>query len=90
MDAGFKPYFRRLDEHASCIYLNLPREKIILLQGFFELYDGLGTVRTVNSSRGLLCVLTSNDSIEDCCGLLTALEKSLKLTAVTSEIDPLN
>jgi hypothetical protein len=39
-----------LDESTTVIYLEVPRRGVVLLQGYFELYEGLGMVRTLSAS----------------------------------------
>jgi hypothetical protein len=59
-----------LDEHTFVLYLEVPGSKVVLLQGFFELYEGVGTVRTLDIRRSLLCILTTRTMLADCIKIL--------------------
>jgi DNA-binding response OmpR family regulator len=62
-----------LDPVTIAFYLRAPRSHIILLQAYFELYDGLGTVRTLEGDDQVICVLTSKAQEEDCIQMLEAI-----------------
>ena len=59
-------------EHESVvIYLDCPGSHVVLLQAFFDLYEGLGVVRTLDIKRSLVCILTTPSMLAEC---LEALE----------------
>ncbi len=55
------------------IYLELPRSHLILLTVYFELYDGVGTVRTIDKDMAKVCVITTPSQLDDCFGVLNAI-----------------
>lgn len=67
----------QLDEHCIAIYLEVPPTRVALFQAYFELYEGLGVVRTLSVKRSLLCVLTSTSQLSTCLEALTSLEPSI-------------
>jgi hypothetical protein len=67
----------QLDQNIWAFYLRVPRSQVVLLQAYFELYDGVGTVRTLTDPEPTLCVMTSRDLLEDCIGALVAIRKDV-------------
>ena len=65
----------QLDSDTLAFYLEVPKNQVVLLQTFFELYDGVGTVRTPEGSRGIVSVLTTPSMAEDCCWVLAAIKE---------------
>ena len=61
-------------------YLLVPRSHLILLQAYFELYDGVGTVRTINTPAPVVCVMTTADMADDCMKVLSALRDEIHWT----------
>ena len=66
-----------LDEWTRAIYLEVPSAKIVLFQAYFELFEGLGIVRTLSVRRSLVCVLTTRDCLQDCFRVLSALRPEI-------------
>jgi hypothetical protein len=62
-----------IDAGTWAYYLSVPSEKVVLLQALFELYEGLGVVRTLNLRKSLVCVLTTPLVGEDCRRALEAM-----------------
>jgi hypothetical protein len=62
-----------VDPVTIAFYLHVPRSHVILLQAYFELYDGVGTVRTPEDQDRVVCVLTPRDLKDDCIGILEAI-----------------
>jgi hypothetical protein len=62
-----------LDPIAVAFYLRVPRSHVVLLQAYFELYDGVATVRTLQGSDQIVCVLTTQSQREDCMYVLEAI-----------------
>jgi hypothetical protein len=69
-DAGVE-----LDSETVAFYLEVPRSHIVLLQTYFELYDGVGTVRTLEGERAIVCVLTTPSMAKDCRKVLAAIRE---------------
>jgi hypothetical protein len=63
----------RLDSIAVAFYLRVPRSHVVLLQTYFELYDGVGTVRTLQGSDQIVSVLTTTTQAHDCIQVLEAV-----------------
>jgi hypothetical protein len=60
----------KLDDLTYAIYLEVPGSKVVLLQGLFETYEGVGTVRTIDIRRSLICILTTPEMFLDCASIL--------------------
>lgn len=67
-----------VDPHAIALYLEVPRSQVVLLQAYFELYDGVGTVRTIEGDKPIVCVLTTPEQLEDCLGVLEAIREQVQ------------
>ena len=63
------------DEQTRTLYLEVPGSKVVLLQAYFELYEGVGVVRTLNIRSSLVCVLTTESLLHDCLDVLDAIQK---------------
>lgn len=72
---------KELDADTVAFYLEVPRSQIVLLQAYFELYDGVGTVRTMEGERALVCILTTPTMKEDCMGVLEAIRQQVSWVA---------
>ena len=59
-----------LDDQTLAICLDVPGVNVVALQGYFETYEGLGLVRTLDLRRSLVCVLTTPSMLADCLKLL--------------------
>jgi hypothetical protein len=62
-----------VDPETIAFYLHVPRSHVILLQTYFELYDGVGTVRTTQGTERVVCVLTPKAQQDDCMNVLEAI-----------------
>jgi hypothetical protein len=71
------------------IYLDVPREHIVLLQSFFELYDGVGTVRTVQSAARVVCVMTTESQLATSLAVLEGIREIIHWRLVECNDDPL-
>jgi hypothetical protein len=63
-----------LDDHAGAIMLRVPSNKVVLLQAFFELSEGLGAVRTYNVRENKVLILLARDSYPDALDLLNSIK----------------
>ena len=63
-----------LDDIAVAIYLEVPASKVVVFQAFFDIYEAIGFVRTIDLRRSMLAVVTTKDCLEDCCSLLEAIK----------------
>lgn len=78
------------DEFTRAIFLDMPASQIVLLQGFFELYDGLGTVRTIEKNQAMVCVLTTPSQIEETCRVLEGLRGEIQWRQIECTNSPLD
>ncbi len=62
-----------VDSETCVIYLEVPGTRVVLFQGFFELYEGVGTVRTLDIRNSLVCVITTPTMLDDCLLILEAM-----------------
>lgn len=72
--AGCDEHFRRVDGHACALYLEVPPSQVVLLQSYFELYEGMGVVRTIETGRSLICILTTQSQSSQCLAALESLK----------------
>lgn len=71
-----------LDDETRVVYLEIPSSLVVLFQVLIELYEGIGTVRTIDLRRSLVCVITTNSMLADLSRLLLSIEKELPLRIV--------
>lgn len=62
-----------MDQTTVAFYLRIPRSHVVLLQAYFELYDGVGAVTTLAGDEPVVCVLTPVSQQDDCMRVLEAL-----------------
>ena len=72
-----------LDEWTRAIYLEVPSAQIVLFQAYFELFEGLGIVRTLSVRRSLICILTTRDCTAECFRVLSALHSEIPWRQIT-------
>ena len=72
-----EPIAVAIDDDTVALYLEVPRSHVVLLTVFFELYDGVGTVRTLSGPDPIICVMTTNGLKEDCIGVLEAVRNDV-------------
>lgn len=67
-----------LDAWALALSLEVPQDKIVILQAFLESYEGLGTVRTVEEpgtgDNRIVNLLATRDTLEECMEVLESLK----------------
>ncbi len=66
-----------LDEIACAIYLYCPGDKIVLLQGYLETYEGLGVVRTIDKINSTICIITTRSMLDNCINFLTNIKPQI-------------
>jgi hypothetical protein len=59
------PHFEEIDSESRVLYLEVPNEQVVLLQAHFELYEGLGVVRTVREKAAPESNLSGGNSSGD-------------------------
>ena len=77
MERAVDLLIRSLDDHSSAIFVYVPPQNVVLFQAFIELYEGLAAVRTVDREGSIVCLIASNDLLDDCRALLDALQPEL-------------
>jgi hypothetical protein len=70
-----EPIAVAIDDDTVALYLEVPRSHVVLLTVFFELYDGVGTVRTLDKEGAVVCVLTTPSQVQDAVGVLKAIRE---------------
>jgi hypothetical protein len=63
-----------VDDETRVLALEVPGSKVVLLQAFFELYEGPGAVRTVDIKNSLLCIITTPSLLDACLEVLNAIQ----------------
>lgn len=66
-----------IDEGTRALYLEVPGEKVVMLQALVESHEGIGLVRTLNIRKSLICILTTPSMLEACLDLLNALQPEI-------------
>jgi hypothetical protein len=79
-----------IDPYTVAFYLEVPRSHIVLLQAYFELHEGMGTVRTLNKERGTVCVLTTPSLVSDCIEILYAIRDHVAWNVAPKDCDVLS
>jgi hypothetical protein len=64
--------------------LEVAESKLVLFQAYFEHYEGLAAVRTVDRSRSRVCLLCTRDTFPDCLKALEALQNSIPWRVVSN------
>ncbi|MBX7144263.1 MAG: DUF4911 domain-containing protein [Oligoflexia bacterium] len=71
------PFLDSIDEGTRAIYLKVPGEQVVLLQGFFELYENVGICRTLSIRDSLVAIITTPSMLEDCLSILNAIKTNI-------------
>lgn len=66
------------DPEGRIVYLEVPAAQVVMLQAYFELYEGLGIVRTLDCRKSLVCILTTSTVLDDCIKALLELQPSIQ------------
>ena len=67
----------QLDDVTSCIYLKIPEKKVVMMQSYFEIYDGVATVRTLDIKNSLICIIVPNCNLDLCFEILESIKKEV-------------
>ncbi|MCB0328810.1 MAG: DUF4911 domain-containing protein [Bdellovibrionales bacterium] len=51
------------DVESAVVFLDVARKDIVFFQALFESYEGIGTVRTMDSDRGIISILSTPSSL---------------------------
>ena len=68
----------QLDDVTSCIYLKVPEKKVVMMQSYFEIYDGVATVRTLDIKNSLICIIVPNCNLDLCFEILESIKKEVE------------
>lgn len=82
-------FIRQIDADTHLICLEVPTSSIVLLQGLFETYEGLGTVRSLDTKNSLLSVITTGSCLNDCLKLLESIKNEIPWRAAEQVPDNL-
>ena len=77
-EARWESRVRRIDDQSLALYLRVPASQVVLLQSYFELYEGIGIVRTIDAGRSLVCILTTESQAPHCFTALESLRESIQ------------
>lgn len=66
-----------LDEQTLAIYIEVPGSQVVLFQAYFETYEAIGLVRTLDIRQSLVSVLTTRSQFEDCFELLSSIRDEI-------------
>jgi|GEM_PF-1148025 len=69
----------KIDNQTYSVFLSIPGDQVVLLQAYFELYEGLGTVRTLDINSSKVCVLTTKSQLITCLKAIDSLKESLSI-----------
>lgn len=69
-----------IDAQSVVIYLDCPGSNVVLLQAYFDIYESLGVVRTLDIKESLVCILTTPSMLNDCLEVLAAIQPSVGWT----------
>ena len=66
-----------VDSETVLLLLEVPRSQIVFLSALIEGYDGLAVSKTIDESRGLVCLITTKDYEPECLRLLDSLKSEM-------------
>jgi hypothetical protein len=85
---ALKLTIHKIDETGRAIYLYIPTDKVVLLQGYLETYEGIGIVRTISAADSLICIITTEDMASNCVGFLESIRSEINWQAADQVKDP--
>lgn len=65
------------DPHTRIFYLRLPAANLVLFQGYFENWEGLGVVRTEDREASIISIITTPSSLSACLEMLTSVKSEI-------------
>jgi len=80
-------YIDRPDEQTALFYLEVPGSKVVLLQAYFENYDGVGIVRTISIKHSLVCIMTTPSMANTCIAVLESIAESVPHRSIAKPED---
>ena len=69
--------YEDLDGIAVAVYLEVPGSKVVLFQAFFDIYEDVGFVRTIDIKRSRVCVVTTKDLFPKCKEILESIKSNV-------------
>ena len=69
------------DDWMYSIDLEVPKSSVVLLQGYFELHEGLGTVRTSDATQSIVTIYTGRQSLNDVFSFLKQMKPQIQWRA---------
>ena len=68
------PAFEQIDAETIVVPLEVPGASVVLLQTFFELYEGIGAVRTIDIKESIVYIITTPSMLPNCIKALEAMQ----------------
>jgi hypothetical protein len=79
-----------LDKDTVAIYISCPSMHIVQLQSYFEIFESVGIVRTLDSKSSMVCILTTPSMEKDCHEILQGLSDKISWQYSVSAKELLN
>jgi len=79
----------RPDEQTALLYLEVPGSKVVLLQAYFENYEGVGIVRTISIRHSLVCIMTTPSMENVCIAVLESIADLVPHRSISKPDDEL-
>lgn len=67
-----------IDAQSVVLYLDCPGTHVVLLQAYFDIYEGIGVVRTLDIRNSLVCILTTPSMLQDCLAVLDSIRPQVQ------------
>ena len=67
-----------IDAQSVILYLDCPGTQVVMLQALFDIYEGVGVVRTLDIRNSLVCVLTTPSMLNDCIAVLESIRDKVQ------------
>lgn len=69
--------FHQNHDGGVVLFLEAPTHAIVILQAIFESYEGIGLVRTMDSKKGILTILSTVDTFDEVTRVLASLQETI-------------